>query len=180
MADLSRVRNELVVLWDRLGPLWGVSPSAGRVHAWLLAQPDPQEAEEIARGLESSRGAVSMACAELIDWGVIVAEKPAGSRRVLYSPVTDVEQIIRRIMQTRKKREWDPLLEHLQHAIESLRGDRSFGAAEVRARLEKIRALVLTVDRLAEKFLSGGALGKLGLTALVRAARLGTRTSASP
>jgi DNA-binding transcriptional regulator GbsR (MarR family) len=171
MTTLERVRGELVVLWDRLGPLWGISPAAGRVHAWLLAQPEPQEAEAIAHGLESSRGAVSMACAELVDWGVIVAEKPPGSRRVLYRPVTDVEHIIRKIVQTRKQREWDPLLAHLDRSLAALDGERTAAAAEVRSRLDRIRGVVCAVDRMAAKFLEGGALGTLGLKALVRASR---------
>jgi len=171
MTMLDRVQRELVVVWDRLGPLWGISPAAGRVHAWLLVHAAPQEAEEIAAGLESSRGAVSMACAELVDWGVIVAEKPPGSRRVLYRPVTDVEQIIRKIVQTRKQREWDPLLAHLDASLRALQSDRSSEAEEVRERLDRIRGVVAAVDGLADKFLRGGALGTLGLKALVRASR---------
>jgi DNA-binding transcriptional regulator GbsR (MarR family) len=107
-AALEQVRSELVTLWDRLGPLWGVSPSAARVHGWLMTQPEPQDAEEIAAGLAMSRGAVSMACTELVEWGVITAERSAGSRRSVFRPVTDLEQVIRSIVQTRKQREWDP------------------------------------------------------------------------
>jgi DNA-binding transcriptional regulator GbsR (MarR family) len=113
VAALLHVREELIMLWDRLGPLWGISPSAGRVHGWLLTQVEPQEAEEIACGLKMSRGAVSMASTELEEWGVIVVERPAGSRRQLYRPVTDLEQVIRSIIQVRKQREWDPLLTQL-------------------------------------------------------------------
>jgi DNA-binding transcriptional regulator GbsR (MarR family) len=145
------------------------------VHAWLLGHAEPQEAEQIAAGLASSRGAVSMACAELVDWGVIVAEKPPGSRRVLYRPVSDVEQIIRKIAQTRKRREWDPLLAHLDRALDALDADRSGGATEVRDRLDRIRGVVSLVDRMSERFLQGGALGALGLKALVRAARSGRK-----
>src|SRR4029453_7747068 len=101
MAGLNQGRDELVILWDRLGPLWGISPSAARVHGWLLTQSEPHEAEEIATGLKMSRGAVSMACTELEEWGVIVAERPSGSRRQAFRPVTDLEQVIRTIIQVR-------------------------------------------------------------------------------
>src|SRR3954465_56877 len=106
VSAVDRVRTELVTLWDRLGPLWGISPSAARVHGWLLTQPEPQEAEEIADGLAMSRGAVSMACTELVEWGVVTAERPAGSRRSVFRPVTDLEQVIRSIVQARMQREW--------------------------------------------------------------------------
>lgn len=172
MAALNRVRDELVMLWDRLGPLWGVSPSAARVHGWLLTQAEPQEAEEIADGLTMSRGAVSMACTELEEWGVVTVERQAGSRRQLYRPVTDLEQVIRSIIQVRKQREWDPLLTQLDRWLEMLEGDRGDGV-DVRSRLERLRGVIALTDRMAMQFLKGGALGSLGLKALVRSSRAG-------
>ena len=172
MAALEQVRSELVTLWDRLGPLWGISPSAARIHGWLLTQPDPRDAEEIAEGLTMSRGAVSMACTELVEWGVIVGERVDGSRRAVFRPVTDLEQVIRCIVQTRKQREWDPLLTQLDRWLESLEGERG-AAVDVRSRLERLRGVVAVVDRMAMRFLKGGALGTLGLKAVVRASRSG-------
>ena len=172
MPALDRVREEVVVLWDRLGPLWGISPAAGRVHGWLLTNAEPQDAEAIADGLDMSRGAVSMACTELEDWGVIVAERLPGSRRQLYRPVTDLEQVIRSIIRVRKQREWDPLLSQLDKWLEMLDGDRG-PAVDVRSRLERLRGAIGIADRMATRFLSGGALSSFGLRALVRGSRSG-------
>jgi DNA-binding transcriptional regulator GbsR (MarR family) len=169
---LSQVRDELVMLWDRLGPLWGISPSAARVHGWLLTQVEPHEAEEIAAGLKMSRGAVSMACTELEEWGVIVAERPSGSRRQAFRPVTDLEQVIRTIIQVRKQREWDPLLTQLDRWLELLEGARG-EAVDVRSRLERLRGVIALVDRMSMRFLRGSALGSLGLKAIVRSSRAG-------
>ena len=171
-SSLDRVRAELVMLWDRLGPLWGISPSAARVHGWLLTQTEPQEAEEIADGLQMSRGAVSMACAELAEWGVIIAERPAGLRRLRFRPVTDLEAVIRQVVETRKRREWDPLLTNLDKWLEDLEGDRG-AAVDIRSRLERLRGLIGIIDRAAMKFLKGGGLGTIGLRALVRSSRSG-------
>ena len=173
MPALESVQKEIVLLWDWIGPVWGVSPAAARVHAWLLGHPDPQESEEIAAGLEMSRGAVSMACAELAEWGVIVSQRRPGSRRLAYRAVTDLEHVIRSIIRTRKQREWDPLLTHLDRWLETLETEREPAAAEVRERLARIRGIVGAVDRLADRFLRGGALGSLGLRALIRAGRQG-------
>jgi DNA-binding transcriptional regulator GbsR (MarR family) len=169
---LAQVREELVTLWDRLGPLWGISPSAARVHGWLLTQSDPQGAEEIAEGLKMSRGAVSMACTELEEWGVILAERQTGSRRQAFRPVTDLEQVIRAIIEVRKRREWDPLLTQLDRWLELLEHDRG-AAVDVRSRLERLRGVIALVDRMSMRFLRGGALGSLGLKALVRSSRSG-------
>jgi DNA-binding transcriptional regulator GbsR (MarR family) len=172
MAALDQVRQELVMLWDRLGPLWGISPTAGRVHGWLLTQTEPQDAEAIADGLEASRGAVSMACSELEDWGVIIAERPPGSRRQLYRPVTDLEHVIRSIIRVRKRREWDPLLAQLDRWLGLLSNDRG-PSVDVRSRLERLRGVVAAADKMATRFLAGGALSSFGLKALVRSSRSG-------
>ena len=56
--------------------------------------------------------------------------------------------------------------------LEALDGERG-AAVDVRSRLERIRGVVCIVDRMAMRFLKGGALGALGLRALVRASRAG-------
>jgi DNA-binding transcriptional regulator GbsR (MarR family) len=115
-----------------------------------------------------------MACTELEEWGVIIAERPAGSRRQLYRPVTDLEQVVRSIIQVRKQREWDPLLTQLDRWLQLLEGDRG-AAVDVRSRLERLRGVIALADRMALQFLKGGALGSLGLKALVRASRSARR-----
>src|SRR5438128_2540918 len=84
------------------------------MYAWLLCQAEPQEAEVIGETLGISRGAVSMGCAELVDWRLVHADRVAGSRRIVYRPETDPARVLRSILQTRKRREWDPILEHLR------------------------------------------------------------------
>ena len=111
MTDLEEVQGGLVELWGRLAPFWGVAPTTARVHGWLLGRDEPADGQGIADGLGASRGAVSMACRELMDWGLVLTERPSGSRRVLYRAETDLERAIRGIVATRKRREWDPLTE---------------------------------------------------------------------
>jgi len=164
-------RAEFVQLWGRLGPFWGVTPTAAKVYAELLAAPDPRGAEELCAALELSRGAVSMATRELVDWGLIVNERPGGSRRLTYRVVDDPEEVIRHIVATRKRREWDPLLQHLRTWRERLAKERSREAVLLATRLSEIEALVAWVDGLADGFLRGGMVPRLGLKALAAVAR---------
>ncbi len=165
------VRAEFVQLWGRLGPFWGVTPTAAKLHAELLAAPDPRSAEELAERLALSRGAVSMACRELLDWGLIHAERPRGSRRLAYRVEEAPEQVIRRIVATRKRREWDPMLERLRAWRERLARDRSREGALLCARLGEVEAVVSWIDGLADAFLKGGIVPRLGLKALAAVAR---------
>ena len=147
-ADTRRIADDFVQLWGRLGPLWGVTPVAARMYAWLLCQAEPQEAEVI-----------------------VHADRVAGSRRIVYRPETDPERVIRSILQTRKRREWDPILEHLRPWLADLRGDRSAEAARLRARLEAIERLITVADEFADRFLQGSRVQRLGLKAVVAFAR---------
>jgi DNA-binding transcriptional regulator GbsR (MarR family) len=171
MGETEAVRDAFVQLWGRMGPFWGVSPAAARVYGFLLSRADGATAEEIVDGLSMSRGAVSMAARELRDWGLSTASKEPGERGVLHRAESDLEKSIRNIVLVRKRREWDPILEHLREWIPRLRADRSRDAALFRERLEAIEGLVGLADSLAENFLKGGVVGNLGLKMMVAAAK---------
>jgi len=170
MGRTEEVREAFVALWGNLAPFWGVSPATGRVFGWLIARKDGATADEIMDGLGMSRGAVSMSCRELRDWGLIHQHRGAGERQVSYLPETDLEKAIRNIVQARKRREWDPMLERLREWIPALEGERSPEAQVFRERLKSIESLVAMVDSMAESFLKGGMVQKLGLKVLVASA----------
>lgn len=170
MSEIDTVRDSFVQLWGSMGQFWGIPPTTARVHSWLLSRAEPADTEEIMEGLEMSRGAVSMACRELREWHLIQAEKAPGSRRVTYRPATDLEKVIRNIVQIRKRREWDPVLENLREWIPKLEQDPSPDAAVFRQRLEALEALVSLTDSMVETFLKGGLLGRVGLRLLVKKA----------
>jgi DNA-binding transcriptional regulator GbsR (MarR family) len=170
MGTTDSVRDAFVQLWGSMGPFWGVTPAAARVYGWLVSRPGAATADELMEGLGTSRGAVSMACRELRDWGLIHPDRSAGSRQIRYRPETDLEKAIRNIVQARKRREWDPILAHLREWIPRLESERSAEAAVFRERLKAIEALVATADSMAESFLKGGLVQKLGLKVLVATA----------
>ena len=178
MSEVETVRQAFVQLWGSMGPFWGISPTTARVYSWLLSRAEPAGADEIMHGLEMSRGAVSMACKDLREWHLIFPEKALGSRRVTYRPATDLEKVIRNIVEIRKRREWDPVLESLREWIPRLEADPSTEAAVFRERLESLESLVALTDSMVDAFLKGGLLGRVGLKLLVKAARDDSRHDA--
>jgi len=176
----ERARAEFVQLWGRLGPFWGVTPTAAKVYAELLAAGEPRSAEELCERLGFSRGAVSMACRELQGWGLVLVERPGGTRRLVYRIEDDPEQVIRHIVATRKRREWDPMLERLRAWRGELARERSQQATRFHARLGEIEALVAWVDRLADGFLRGGLVPSLALKAVAAVARRSSKSSSRP
>lgn len=175
MSELDEVRGAFIQLWGRLAPLWGITPTAGRILACLIARDGSADGDALAEELEMSRGAVSMATRELIDWGLVHPERPTGSRRVTYRAETDLERAIKAIIQARKRKEWDPLRENLAGWIERLRRDRSPEAATLRHRFEEVADVIGLVNSMATAFLGGGILQRFGLKTLVSAARHRTR-----
>lgn len=171
MRDTDAVRAELVDLWGQLATYWGVTPTAARVYAALIGRAEAQDADALMEALGASRGAVSMACRELRDWGLVHEERPGGSRRVLYRPETDLEAVVRAVVETRKRREWDPLLRHLDDWIPRLGRDRGAEAVLLRDRLREVRGVIGLADDMARKFLDGRVVQRLGLKALAAAAR---------
>ncbi len=171
MASIDDIHGEFVQLWGRLAGFWGITPAAGRVVGWLIGRAEPADAEEIGEALSMSRGAVSMATRELADWGLVRTEKLAGGRRLLYSPETELEKVIRNIIQTRKRREWDPILQHLDDWQPTLAKARSKDALAFRERLEEVRTVLTAVDEMAASFLGGGVVENLGMKFLLAKAR---------
>jgi len=177
-AELEEARRAFVDLWGRLALFWGVSPGAARIFGWMLSHAGPADADTLAEGLTLSRGAVSMALRELVDWGLVNVRREDGVRRLFYEPEVDLERAVRAIVRTRKRREWDPMLEHLDHWIPLVGKQRGAEAAAFAERLESIRAVVALADQMASSFLAGGVVQQLGLKALIGAAeRAGKRAA---
>ena len=171
MSEIETVRREFVQLWGAMAHFWGISPTTARVFSWLYSRETPADTDEIMEGLELSRGAVSMACRELRDWGLIFPEKEPGSRRITYHSTKDLEKVIRNIVQIRKRREWDPILEQLREWIPQLSDEDSPEAVALRERLEALETLVGRADGMLESFLKGGLVSRFGLKVLANGLR---------
>lgn len=169
--ETAAIREAFVRLWSSLGTFWGVPPTTAGVFGWLLSRSEPAEAQEIMAGLELSRGAVSMACRELRAWGLVTAQRVPGSRRILYAPVDDLEKIVRNVVQIRKQREWDPILDSLREWIPALEADPAPENAVFAERLRAMEALVELADSIVERFLKGGTVSNLGLKLLLGTSR---------
>lgn len=167
MSDLDTIRDEVVQFWSQMAPFWAISPAAARVHAYLLTTTEESDADMLMEGLGLSRGAVSMACKELREWGLILQNKPAGTRRVLFRAETDWEHAIRAIAENRRRREWGPIERRVADWSERLKRDRTKSAAEVRDRLVGIQALVGAANESADALLGGRTVKGLGMRFLL-------------
>lgn len=172
------IRGEFIQLWSQLAKIWGVSAATARVYAWLFSQANGGEVDEIMAGLSVGRGTVSMACRELLEWGLITSEQQAGSRRTRYRVETDLARVIRNVVLHRKAREWDPILEHTRDWIPRLEPDRSPEAGLFRERLRALAGCLALADAAVLRLLAGESLGDVDLHNLAGTTRNRPQTRA--
>jgi DNA-binding transcriptional regulator GbsR (MarR family) len=99
---------------------WGFKTSMGRIWTLLYLSPEALPADVIAERTQLSAGAVSMALAELAQWGIIRRELAPGDRKRHYAAETDVWGIVRRIFRERELRLVDRAVERFGAAIDAL------------------------------------------------------------
>jgi len=157
----------LIESWGAMGALWGINRSMARVHALLITSEVPVSLDEVAERLEISRGNASMCLKELRSWGVIKRLYERGDRRDYYVTEPDIWSMFFRILGERKKREFDPVLTALNATLEPTPAGAEPDNSPVRARLEQMRELLSTLDKLASRFLSDEKSSKAMLDFLV-------------
>jgi len=130
------IRRRLADAWGEMGAAWGVAPAIARVHAYLMARPEPLTEREVREALGLSHRAASLALAEAVEWGLV--ERVPESRRVgrrgpagtAYLAVGDHWRWFGRVVAERKVREGDPIIAVLERtaaeatsAVEAHPGD---------------------------------------------------------
>ena len=167
MSELDDIREEMVQFWGQMAPYWAISPAAARLHAFLMSREEAVDTDTVMAELGMSRGAVSMGLRELREWGLVLQEKPGGSRRVLYRAETDWETAIRAIAENRRRREWGPIERRAEDWAERLKGQRSGDAKALRDRLLGVQALVGAANEATDALLSGKTAKGIGMRFLL-------------
>ena len=158
--------QRFVEAWGAMGSLWGINRSVARVHALLMASEAPLSLDEIADGLQMSKGNASMSLRELRTFGVARQVEVPGDRRDFYVTEPDVWTMFFRILRERKRREFDPALEAIRRLLEE---PRATGA--VRGRLEQMGELLGTMDGVAGRLLADPGSSRTALAFLAGPAR---------
>jgi DNA-binding transcriptional regulator GbsR (MarR family) len=140
--------REFVEAWGAMGALLGFNSSTARVHALLIASDEALCLDDIAGELQISRGNASMCLKELRSWGVVHRARRPGDRRNFFETESDVWKMALAIAGERKRRDFDPALRGLRHAISAVRGK---GAAA--QRLREMGEFLAVLDAIASRFL---------------------------
>ena len=144
--QLTPTMQRYVVHWGEMGSRWGMNRSVAQIHALLYLSEKPLNADEIAETLGIARSNISTGLKELLAWELVHVTHALGDRRDFFAAQQDTWEVIRAIMEGRKKREIDPTLAALRECAAQLEKDRETPAA-VRERIVTQLEFLETVTR---------------------------------
>jgi DNA-binding transcriptional regulator GbsR (MarR family) len=114
---LTPIQQKFILHWGEMGAKWGINRTVAQIHALLYLSDKPLNAEEIATTLGVARSNVSNSLRELQGWGIVKITHILGDRRDHFESMKDVWEMFRVIVDERKKREADPVLNMLRDAV---------------------------------------------------------------
>ena len=165
---LSETMQRYIVHWGEMGSRWGMNRSVAQIHALLYLSEDPLNADEIAETLGIARSNISTGLKELLAWELVHVTQVLGDRRDFFSAQHDTWEVIRAIMEGRKRRELDPTLAALRECAAQLKNDKETPPA-VRERIVTQLEFLETVTRWFE------AMKRVPRKTLLKMMRMGER-----
>ena len=162
--NLTPTMEKYILHWGEMGTRWGVNRSIAQIHALLYLAPAPLTAEAIADTLSIARSNVSTSLKELQAFGLIRLTHVLGDRRDHFESIKDNWEMLRLIVEERKRREIDPTIAMLRDCAREAEADPKT-APEVKARIE---SMLLFLDGLAGWYDQVKTLPKSTLITLIR------------
>lgn len=115
--NLPAIAQSFVLHFGEMGSRWGINRTVGQIYALLYISPSPLCADEIVDALGISRSNASISLRELQAWNLVVLKHLPDDRRDFFATPEDVWQILRVLVEERKKREVDPTLTVLRELL---------------------------------------------------------------
>jgi DNA-binding transcriptional regulator GbsR (MarR family) len=169
--DLPPMVQDFVLHFGEMGSRWGINRTVGQIYALLFLSPEPLNAEQITERLGFSRSNVSMGLKELQAWNLVRLKHRPDDRRDYFTTPEDVWEIVRILVEERKKREIDPTLSVLRElAMQTPVSDAERHAQARMAEMTQLIELVtgwyddvkrLDTDRLAQLLALGAKVQRI-------------------
>jgi DNA-binding transcriptional regulator GbsR (MarR family) len=141
--NLPPLVQAFVLHFGEMGSRWGINRTVGQVYALLYLSPRPLCADDIVEQLGFSRSNVSMGLKELQSWNLVRHLHLPDDRRDYFNTPDDVWQIVRTLVEERKKREVDPTLSMLRELLMQ-----QAGSAEERHAQSRMREMHDLIEQL--------------------------------
>jgi len=150
--ELEQAKQQFITLWGNFGTQWGINRSMAQVHALLLSSSELRCTEDVMEALSISRGNANMNLRELMNWNLIYKDSIPGDRKEYFRAEKDMWEIAKRIVRERKRREIEPLMQHLEQ-LKNIEGENSPEKKEFTKTIEDISGLVAKLDNATNKLI---------------------------
>jgi DNA-binding transcriptional regulator GbsR (MarR family) len=120
---LSQLQQTFVLHFGEMGSRWGINRTVGQIYALLYLSEKPLNADDICEALSFSRSNVSMGLKELDSWQLIRLKHLPEDRRDYYTTPEDVWEIVRTLIEQRRKREIEPTMTMLRDVLMENQGN---------------------------------------------------------
>jgi DNA-binding transcriptional regulator GbsR (MarR family) len=141
--NLPPVIQAFVLHFGEMGSRWGINRTVGQIYALLYVCPEPLCADDMVDRLGMSRSNVSMGLKELQSWNLVRLMHKPDDRKDYFTTPDDIWQIVRTLVEERKKREVDPTLSVLRELLMQ-----NPGMADEQHAQEKMREMYEMIEML--------------------------------
>ena len=147
---LQEAKMEFVQSWGSIGSSWGIPRSMAQIHALLLASNEALSTEEVMDSIKISRGNVNINMRELINWNLVSKQNKLGERKEFFSANHNIMAMAQNIVQERKKRELQPVLDLLEKLkLEKIQGKKE-EVAHFQTLMSELEDFIKQLDQLSE------------------------------
>lgn len=165
--NLPPLIRSFVLHFGEMGSRWGINRTVGQIYALLYLSEKPLNAEQISEALGFSRSNVSMGLKELDSWRLVRLKHLPSDRRDYFTAPDDIWEIVRTLVEERRRREIEPTLTMLRDVL--LETPQSPEECHAQARMREMHDLIEMLTRWYED------MQKMETERLVQLLKLGTK-----
>ncbi len=159
-------RQMFIRRWGEMGGYWGINRTMAEIHALLFVSNEPICTDDVMERLLVSRGTASTNLRGLVDWGLIERVHLRGDRREYFVCRTNVWEMFETIVQQRRRREVEPIVETIDKCLEMVGASKKGQAAgesenvtKFRTRLEEMQGFLSTFGTIVDMMVTLGPKG---------------------
>ena len=141
---LSPLVQSFVFHFGEMGSRWGINRTVGQIYALIYLSEKPLNADQLVEALGFSRSNIAMGIKELVSMNLVMLRHIPSDRKDYYTTHEDIWEIVRNLVEERKKREIDPTLSMLRSVLlqEQQSGDDSYALQKMSDMHDLIELLV--------------------------------------
>lgn len=114
---LSPLVQTFVLHFGEMGSRWGINRTVGQIYALIYLSDKALNADQLVEALGFSRSNIAMGIKELVSMNLVMLRHIPGDRKDYYVTHEDIWEIVRNLVEERKKREIDPTLTMLRSVM---------------------------------------------------------------